>query len=453
MYIKSLSVKNFKAFNNNVVLDLAVKHNLATEDIERRRFYKYNEIALPRVVSITGANSIGKTALLDAIKIYGSIIGTFYPENELIWKKSRSNSKQNVTSNLDSQKEFNDYIKSVNAICEVNENRKDYVSINNYKEYNYKKLLEEASMLYSERYEDSEFQLNEADLKDLFEESASLINTRWINNKHIKYEESEIKIELFDEQTKELIDVIINDNEKTLKYFVNAKKDDIAQKAIKYLENILYIPQSLNIRPREYELMIVQIIKNLKKILKFKTINEAKDEFVKFIRVLDPSIKDINLSIENNLKDGIKDIILRTNAKVSVNDLSSGTKRFIQIIDGIISKIKTKQSFAILIDEIDNLLHNDLITFLKNLAFFSRTPIQLIFTSHNYDVASDELNNKQIFSIQYDENDDKVINKLSNSINTTKKAAIAFKEKLVGSHPFSIDIDHMMERLMIDDKK
>ncbi len=103
-----------------------------------------------------------------------------------------------------------------------------------------------------------------------------------------------------------------------------------------------------------------------------------------------------------------------------------------------------------LIDGLDNFLHNDIVDFIKKLVCFSKKSIQLFFTSHNYLTTTSELSNEQIFYIDINDSE-KEIKKVELDLNKNKTAQSAFEDNLIDSHPMKNDIQDILSELLEND--
>lgn len=179
---------------------------------------------------------------------------------------------------------------------------------------------------------------------------------------------------------------------------------------------------------------------------------EAIDKVLLLLSIADKSIVNIEfINNKNKLKSGTKQIALIDGSTVSLDKLSKGTTRFIDVFFFIIFHIDIKRDVVLLIDEFDSLMHVELVNFIKDIIFklnsLSTKRIQLIFTSHNYDCVVDKLSPKQIFFIE--ENDGiKTFKKVSSCINKNNSVINMFKKQIIGSHPYSSDIDEMLYSIL-----
>ncbi len=98
-----------------------------------------------------------------------------------------------------------------------------------------------------------------------------------------------------------------------------------------------------------------------------------------------------------------------------------------------------QENQLILIDEIDSYLHEDLVNFFKHMLYSCNSNIQLIFTSHNFDVIAKDMSPKQIFYIDNQGCNKKIV-KVSSILQKGKNIEKSFKGKLIGSHPIKADL-------------
>lgn len=225
---------------------------------------------------------------------------------------------------------------------------------------------------------------------------------------------------------------VLNSNEKIeyeFQYFENEINVDISKDNSSYEKNkelfMLLLEYFKNIQDLQYfshDTSIKRIIRNginhSKNNVDVQLINNALvklylklgiKKLTNLVQLADPNIIDIN--IYNLKKDeyAIKNIIISDQIK-HIEHLSTGTKYFI-LITSLIIDARERGNTIVLIDEIENNLHIELINAIKYLMLdaFNESNVQFIFTTHSPMVINTLMSKKQVFSIE--EEDEKVLAK------------------------------------------
>lgn len=442
MYIEEIKIKNFKSFRNAVKIDLCSNARLSQEDVIRNSFYKNEGIVIPKVVSFTGANSSGKTTILDAIMLIRKCVLFSSVQFDDVLEFLRSQTEDSFFN--DSSKEKTE---AMEQFIEYQIGLKqDFVTISNYKDYDYSSCIKKIASLYKEKYNNSIFPLTEENIKTIYAISEKNILNLIKKSKPIQKEQLEICICLYDEKLNKHVNIAIDDFGNSINISYDYRDPEININIQNFFQEIYYVNGSQGDDDKT-EYRIIDVIKNLDLLLKYKSIDKAKTRFCKLIKILDPNIADITLRKKDDIKEGIKHIETQDQYHILPNELSSGTKRFIAIFKDVLSLWLSNNSSLLLIDEFDNYLHNDIIDFFKKLVYFSNKPFQLIFTSHNYLTATNELSNKQIFYIEVN-GLEKEIKKITFDLNKNKNAQSAFEDHLIGSHPMKNDIQDLLGELL-----
>lgn len=118
---------------------------------------------------------------------------------------------------------------------------------------------------------------------------------------------------------------------------------------------------------------------NMKETIEF--IKKNEDIIIKLLKIVDSKIIGVGFEKDED-EDGDEVVKFKTNKKVKLNiwDLSTGTRRILQLL---ITIIKTIENNGIMLcDEIETALHKELVQLIIQLYLKNNNYSQLIFTTH-----------------------------------------------------------------------
>lgn len=116
---------------------------------------------------------------------------------------------------------------------------------------------------------------------------------------------------------------------------------------------------------------------NMKETIDF--IKKNEEIIIRLLKIVDSKIIDVNFEKD---EDGDEIVKFKTNKNVKLNiwDLSTGTRRILQLL---ITIIKTIENNGIMLcDEIETALHKELVQLIIQIYLKTRNYSQLIFTTH-----------------------------------------------------------------------
>lgn len=112
-------------------------------------------------------------------------------------------------------------------------------------------------------------------------------------------------------------------------------------------------------------------------------IKKNEDIIVKLLQIVDPKI--IGVSFENDENgDEIVKFRISKNVKLNIWDISTGTRRILQLVITIIKTIENNG--VMLCDEIETALHKELVQLIIQLYLKNSNYSQLIFTTHDPEI-------------------------------------------------------------------
>ena len=147
---------------------------------------------------------------------------------------------------------------------------------------------------------------------------------------------------------------------------------------------------------------------NMEETIEFIKNNE--DIIVKLLSIVDPKIENV---IFENDEDGEEIVKFKTvkNVKLNIWDLSTGTRRTLQLLITILKTIKNNG--VMLCDEIETALHRELVQLIIQLYLKNGNCSQLFFTTHLPEILDQSnMRNDQKFYLS-SKNDKVVIQKIS----------------------------------------
>ena len=197
--------------------------------------------------------------------------------------------------------------------------------------------------------------------------------------------------------------------------------------------------------------------KNLQYWLILSWIEEDKDTLEEVVKLIDRTIEKFDVETIEGSKQKRIYYYNKNNQKLTFYDMSNGTRKFLSYI--FLLLITLNNNGMILIDEIENSLHNDLVKFILKLITIRNSTSQIIFTTNDQYTMDEEI--MRIDQMYYLEKNDggkielkrfsdsirneKNSNKVRNDVTIRKK----FKEKTIckGFQPSLEKIDLFIDSI------
>lgn len=427
MYIKKITLKNFRLFKDEITLDLQPNLN----GMDPSKFwgnYKVvnakNKKYASTVNAIGGVNSSGKTTFIKAF--------------ELLKKHLKS---------FTFQKAFSKYFEQKMEL---------YIKKHKKKPDDWRIIFDKATKeAWSEDITKptKDFkELIDLETKALFNENVTS-DCRGLPDKNIY-----IKLDLFDEEKEFSFEYKLNIKEsKELFLDDSGKKIKDKNKYYKYIEKTIKNILILN-TDNDDDQSLEEVFNNLWRELEDKSSKKNEDKYSKFLNLI--KIVDSNIS-ELNISGGtLKNFFLKSPTRMTVDfhNLSTGTKKLIKNFYKIFKafKMAKKHNYTclILIDEIENSLHFRLVDLIKQLVFnYSEdgNRIQLFYTSHNINSLDRDVDHRQIYFLDRDIYTDKLVfERVSKNLKSHNSLPKQFLNAKIGSHPSKVDIESFSEALIDD---
>ncbi len=228
MFIQKLKINNFKSFANEVVMDLNCNSRMSESDINENKFYKNKDVVLPRVVSITGANSVGKTSVLDAIDMLKMLLQPLTLECINIDKATPEN-KNKVLGNL--------FL--IDVFQKLNVELKDPVTISNYATYDYEGLFNDLQEFSSSKF-NQHLGMHYSVLQELINMMGNGLKEKWFFNKHNKNKETIIECTFYDDKLDETVVLTVNDMNNIFNINIDSDNKEMINKIKNIYKDIFY---------------------------------------------------------------------------------------------------------------------------------------------------------------------------------------------------------------------
>ena len=406
-------------------IDKEININFLAEPRKRTKKETVVEIEkgknLNKITGILGCNASGKSSIIKAI----TAIDYFLTYNSR-YEKSQSGEKERV------------YYKRIeNILPKANVNRKDDYSIIELCAYIEKC---EKPGIYTYRLEYTLNPLKEIKVKEIlkFKNNFNSEETEILNISKKKLE-SEIGIKY---NYKESFIEEIKDNED----FVNSK----------FMEKLIYYQCF-------YEYILNELIYTEEKIDDIKMqhymiqkwIEQEKDTIEKVVKLIDRTVDKFELEIIEGTQQKRINYYNKNKQKMTFSDMSSGTRKFLTYIYLIL--VTLNLDGIILIDEIENSLHNDLVKFILKLITLKGSHSQIIFTTNNqYTMDEDIMRIDQMYYLEKNNLGETELKRFSESLRSERKSnqvrndetiRLKFKEKSIckGFQPSIEKIDEFVE--------
>ncbi len=215
-----------------------------------------------------------------------------------------------------------------------------------------------------------------------------------------------------------------------------------------YINNeLIYAEESIDNRGLQYWVIL-------------NWIEEDKYTLEQVVKLIDKTIERFDTEMVEGTKQKNIYYYNKSNRKLTFYDMSNGTRKFLSYIYLVL--ITLKSNGMILIDEIENSLHNDLVKFILKLITIKNSNSQLVFTTNNqYTMDEEIMRIDQMYYLEKNDDGKTELKRFSESLRHTKNSnqvrndetiRLKFKEKSIckGFQPSMEKIDKFVE--YIDNK-
>jgi len=385
MILTKIKIKNYKSIKN-LELDLRSNNNGSKDEILLGTFKSVNndKFIVPGYISLFGRNAIGKTSILEAISfVFDSLNGTLsnLAANQVLESYMGKKLSQNLLS-------LPNNLPNNNEIDEIRESIKKQKG-----EYFYKYM----SILTAIR-------------KNTYNHCAASLKEPIIT-----------ELTFWDEKSKKEVGILYKHEKDiaTIDYLNMDEKDKNNFNG--YMRNIISVKRTYYSNFGNFTFLYPDTDNDFIFALQNLVGRIGKERTVKLLQLADKTITDI---IINTLPNGliqIRQVIVNGSRQIDLFSLSSGTRQFIVLASTFILLKDSKVGGIILIDELEINLHLELIDALKLLMnnLFEKNNIMTIFTTHSPISVEDSTKFKQIYSLESDGKETKVV-KLSKKFKNTQ---------------------------------
>ena len=210
-----------------------------------------------------------------------------------------------------------------------------------------------------------------------------------------------------------------------------------------YINNdLIYAEESIDDRGMQYWLIL-------------NWIEEDKTTLEEVVKLIDNSIEKFEIEKVEGFRQKRIYYYNRNNQKLTFYDMSNGTRKFLSYIYLLLITLNTNG--LILIDEIENSLHNDLVKFILKLVTIKNSNSQIIFTTNDQYTMDEEI--MRIDQMYYLEKDDKgktdlkrfsdSIREEKNKVRNDETIRKKFKKKTIckGFQPSNEKIDSFVDSI------
>ncbi len=401
-------------------IDKGIKIDFLAEPRKRNKRETVVEIEkgknINKLTGILGCNASGKSSIIKSIMAIDMFL------------KYNSNSERNQSED----KERRYYKRIEELMPKANVNRKDEYSVIELCAY-----IENCSKpgIYTYRLE---YTLNheiEIKTKEKLTYKCNLNSTK--EEKILDIEKKRIESEIglkYNYKDSFIQDII---DEKAMSNF--EEKLEYYKCFYEYIDNeLIYAEESIDDRGLQYWLIL-------------SWIEEDKETLEEVVKLIDKTIEKFDIEIVEGSKQKRIYYYNKSNQKLTFYDMSNGTRKFLSYIYLLL--ITLNNNGMILIDEIENSLHNDLVKFILKLVTIRNSNSQIIFTTNDqYTMDEEIMRIDQMYYLEKDNDGKTELKRFSESIRNEKNSNNVrndetirkkFKEKSIcrGFQPSSEKID------------
>lgn len=176
-----------------------------------------------------------------------------------------------------------------------------------------------------------------------------------------------------------------------------------------YIDNeLIYAEESIDDRGLQYWLIL-------------SWIEEDKETLEEVVKLIDKTVEKFDIEIVEGSKQKRIYYYNKSNQKLTFYDMSNGTRKFLSYIYLLLITLNTNG--MILIDEIENSLHNDLVKFILKLVTIRNSNSQIIFTTNDqYTMDEEIMRIDQMYYLEKDNDGKTELRRFSESIRNEKNS-------------------------------
>lgn len=345
-------IENFEGILNRIEFDFIAQSRKKDEQIS---LYKTHDgVYINKLVGILAGNASGKTTVIDALGTLGSLM--LEPIMTLDYKEERKKIR-NLIKNMEYDKDqINQMIEKINNSVVIE--------------------VQHVSKPDDDTYLEVEMYIEEEELTGYYNYILQL------NGKNRKIVKEEFSYRKNYKEEKIYILNLKNTTECQL-YYINRYHDNMLDLEMINKESLEYKYKYINAFFKHYiknsdiiGIDIPDFVEDMS-FVKFYKKNSKLMEAI--IKIIDPKIKNIKMKPDNDDEELIYE--LKTGGSITRESLSTGTKRFLNLVLNAIDVINKKGN--LLIDEIELNMHKELIFLILRLFVqLDNNSTQIIFTTN-----------------------------------------------------------------------
>jgi AAA15 family ATPase/GTPase len=426
-----ISIDNFQGISNRITLDF-IAHS-RNKEILKSVVKTHDGIYLYRLAGIIGGNASGKTSIINAISKVGNIITS--PVMSFNIEEEIEKVNKLMEKNQENIEEIRNLWNTINSSTDIHVQ-------------NMRRESEDTEIDVEMYISDDE---NEDKLTGYYRYKVRFngINSK-ITQEYFSYRNKY--------SAKEKIIININDINQSQIYYINKYFNNISDFEIRNIKEIEEKHKYCAVFKAHYinNSAIIDTSENCnyKKLSYIDWFKKSPEFFKSLIKIVDTKIKDIVVETDSEYESLI--YILDKECKITGDELSTGTKRFLNLIRYVIEIIE--KNGVLVIDEIEQNIHKELIELIiKLFGEIQHKNAQILFTTHYpeiFDII--DINNNKVFKqdsifIINNCNYDITVEKLSKILIDGKRVkgdalvSSLYKNRKISCHPDREQIFNFLE--------
>lgn len=391
-------IENFEGILNRIEFDFIAQSRKKEKQISLHKTHDGNYIN--KLVGILAGNASGKTSIIDALGTLGSLM--IEPIMTLDYNEERKKIR-NLIKNMESDKD---------KINQMIENIKNSVVIE----------FQNVSRPDDDTYLEVEMYIEDNELTGYYNYILRL------NGKERKIVEEKFSYRQNYKDEKIYILNLENTTECQL-YYINRYHDNMLDLEMINKDALEYKYKYINVFFKHYiknsDIIGIDIFDFIEDMSFVKFYKKNPKIMESIIKIIDPKVKSIRMKSDNDEEELIYE--MKTGGSITRENLSAGTKRFLNLVLNALEVISKKGN--LLIDEIELNMHKELIFLILRLFIqLDNNSTQIIFTTNLpeiFDCINEE--NQKIFK----QDAIYLLNNINGNIEVKKMSKIKIDDKRI----------------------
>lgn len=391
-------IENFEGILNRIEFDFIAQSRKKEKQISLHK--THDGIYINKLVGILAGNASGKTSIIDALGTLGSLM--IEPIMTLDYNEERKKIR-NLIKNMESDKD---------KINQMIENIKNSVVIE----------FQNVSRPDDDTYLEVEMYIEDNELTGYYNYILRL------NGKERKIVEEKFSYRQNYKDEKIYILNLENTTECQL-YYINRYHDNMLDLEMINKDALEYKYKYINVFFKHYiknsDIIGIDIFDFIEDMSFVKFYKKNPKIMESIIKIIDPKVKSIRMKSDNDEEELIYE--MKTGGSITRENLSAGTKRFLNLVLNALEVISKKGN--LLIDEIELNMHKELIFLILRLFIqLDNNSTQIIFTTNLpeiFDCINEE--NQKIFK----QDAIYLLNNINGNIEVKKMSKIKIDDKRI----------------------